>query len=198
MKHHHTQTERQQYIDRYISGETIASIIDNAKIVRSTLFAWARNYRKFEQKSEQPTEKTVFKLNAQIKSLEEKIIILKTVDCTAKSSLREKLFELERFYGQYSVKNLCEALDVSRGTFYNHVLRNKREDTTYTKRRDELSEKIKEIFHNNKQIFGAGKIVALLQNDGYKVSIKMVRQLMRDQGLSSIRQDSKQIGRAHV
>ncbi|USF28336.1 hypothetical protein N510_003295 [Firmicutes bacterium ASF500] len=33
------------------------------------------------------------------------------------------MHELELLYGQYDVYTLCEALDVSRGTFYNHILR---------------------------------------------------------------------------
>lgn len=40
---------------------------------------------------------------------------------------KEKLQELAQLYGQYSVHVLCDALKVSRGTLYNHVLRNKKE-----------------------------------------------------------------------
>lgn len=44
-----------------------------------------------------------------------------------KAPLQDKLATLERFYNEmsdlYSVHELCEALDVSRGTFYNHIFR---------------------------------------------------------------------------
>jgi len=37
--------------------------------------------------------------------------------------LMGKLMALEKLYGQFSVHALCEALDVSRGKFYNHIFR---------------------------------------------------------------------------
>jgi len=46
------------------------------------------------------------------------IAILKTVNCTVHAPLKEKLSELKLLYGQYDVHTLCEALEVSRGTFY--------------------------------------------------------------------------------
>lgn len=86
---------------------------------------------------------------------------------------------------------LCDALKVSRGTFYNHMLRNKRDHTWYAKRREMLRLRIQEIFDDNRQIFGAAKITAILKDDGYRTSVTMVRELMRDMGLTSIRQDAK-------
>ncbi|MCQ2511842.1 MAG: hypothetical protein MJ092_00395 [Lachnospiraceae bacterium] len=38
--------------------------------------------------------------------------------------LSDRLMELERLYGEYHVHALCDALEVSRGTFYNHIKRN--------------------------------------------------------------------------
>ena len=81
---------------------------------------------------------------------------------------------------------ICDALGIARGTYYNHVLRNKRDNTWYAKRREELRIKIQEIFDENHQIFGAEKITAVLKNKGIKTSTKMVRELMRDMGLVSI------------
>ena len=53
--------------------------------------------------------------------------------------------------------------------------------------------KIQEIFDENHQIFGAEKIAAVLKSKGIKTSTKMVRELMRDMGLVSIRQVSKSL-----
>lgn len=41
--------------------------------------------------------------------------------------LLHRVEKLELLYGQYDVHTLCEALDVSIGTFYNHIFRNKRD-----------------------------------------------------------------------
>lgn len=56
-----------------------------------------------------------------MKKLEEMIEVLKMVNCTVSAPLKEKLSALEPLYGQYSVYVLCEALEVARGTFYNHI-----------------------------------------------------------------------------
>ncbi len=82
---------------------------------------------------------------------------------------------------------------VPRGTYYNFILRNKRDNTWYSKRQEELRIKIQEIYDENNQIFGAAKITAVLKEQGYRTSEKTARKLMRDMGLISIRQDAKSI-----
>lgn len=119
------------------------------------------------------------------------IRILQSIDCTVNSTLKEKLNALEPLLGHYSVHMLCEALNVSRGTFYNHVLRNKRDKTYYSKRRENLRIKIREVYDDSNQIFGAGKITAVMNTKGYRVSEKMVRNLMHDMSITSIRQSAK-------
>ena len=56
-----------------------------------------------------------------------------------------KLEVLEDLYGKYNVHIICEALNVPRGTFYNHILRNKRDNTWYAKRKEELRLKIQTL-----------------------------------------------------
>ena len=104
-----------------------------------------------------------------------------------------KLNIIETLQEQYSVNLLCEALNVSRGTFYNHILRNKRTHTWYAKRREELREKIQQVYDDNNQIFGVHKIVAVLQAQGVRASFRTVRKLMQDMGISSIRIDAKNL-----
>lgn len=106
------------------------------------------------------------------------------MNCCVGSTLKDKLNELEKLYGQYSVHVLCDALDVPRGTFYNYIKRNKRDDTYYAKHREELRLKIQEIFDESRQIYGSDKILAVLQREGYHTSKKMVLELMRDIGLN--------------
>ena len=86
---------------------------------------------------------------------------------------------------------LCDALCVPRGTFYNSLLRSKRGCARYDKRREELRQKIQTIYDGSRQIYGAGKIAATLKEQDCRVSKRMVRELMQDMGLSSIRQGAK-------
>ena len=102
-----------------------------------------------------------------------------------------KLPALEALQGQYSVHQLCEAMDILRGTYYNYILRNKRTHTWYAIRRENLREEIQRIYDENNQIFGAKKIHAIMKENGIRVSVEMVTELMRDMGLISIREGAK-------
>lgn len=75
---------------------------------------------------------------------------------------------------------ICDALKIPRDTFYNHVFRNKKDNTWYSKRKEELRMRIQEIYNENNQILGAGKIATIMRNEGAKVSEDMVRTLTRD------------------
>lgn len=85
----------------------------------------------------------------------------------------------------------CDTLNVSRGTFYNHILRNKKNNTVYSERREIIKNAIQTVYDESKQIFGARKIAAVLRERGYKTCKDTVRKLMHDMGLSSIRQRAK-------
>ena len=102
-----------------------------------------------------------------------------------------KLAAMKKMRGKYNVHMLCEAMDVPRGTYYNHMRRNKRDNTWYAKRREDLQVKIHQGYDDNRQILGAAKICPILQEQGDKVSVEMVKELMRDMGLISIRDGAK-------
>ena len=84
-------------------------------------------------------------------------------------------------------------MQVARGTFYNHILRNKRENNSYQMRRMQLSEKILQIYNESNQIYGATKIKAVLEWQDIHTSVRMVSELMNEMNISSIRSDSKRI-----
>ena len=99
---------------------------------------------------------------------------------------------MELLYDQYDVRTLCEALEVSRGTFYNHILRNKRGNTWFEKRRAEYRILIRDVFDEYRQVLGAEKIRTVLVQRGHQVSTEYVARLMKEMGLSSIRTTAKQ------
>jgi len=195
MIHKYTESEKQILIERYLSGESVLSILEETAIPRSTLYSWIKFYRDKQQAGKQKAVNlTNFRLlENKVKRLEGIIEILQTASCSPTAPLDEKLIALENLYGQYNVHMLCKAMNVSRGTFYNHILRNKRDNSYYAKRREELRIKIQEVYDDSNQIFGAGKITAVLRNYGYHVSQEMVLELMRDMGLVSIRQSAKSL-----
>ena len=193
MNYKFSEKEKLELVNRHLSGESVASIIAETHLPKSTFYSWLKKRENTIDNSKEINQKNFHALERKVKRLESIIQILKTVPCTATAPLIERLYALESLHDQYNVHVLCEALNVSRGTFYNHIFRNKKEDTTYAQRREELKTKIKEIFDDYNQIFGAGKITAIMKNEGWHVSEEMVLELMRELGLKSIRQNSKSL-----
>ena len=191
----YTQEEKQSIIDRFMSGESSANIFAETGIPKSTFYGWLRAYREEQEADKRKTVniRNFHLLENKVARLESIIEILKSSTCTAKSPLKQRLYAAEELYGKYNIHVICDAFDIPRGTFYNHILRNKRDNTWYAKRREELRLRIQEIFDENHQIFGAAKITAVLKSEGVKASKKMVSTLMRDMGLVSIRQSAKKL-----
>lgn len=92
----------------------------------------------------------------------------------------------------YSVHELCEALDVSRGTFYNHIFR-RADRSKYESEKAQLILKVKQIFDDSEQRYGADKIRAVLAESGLRISTKRISSIMQELGLHSIRTDAKKV-----
>lgn len=186
-----------------MSGESSANILAETGIPKSTFYGWLRVYHEEQEADKRKTVniRNFHLLENKVARLESIIEILKSATCTAKSPLKQRLYAAEELYGKYKIHVICDAFDIPRGTFYNHIFRNKRDNTWYAKLREELRLRIQEIFDENNQIFGAAKITAVLKSEGVKTSKKMVSILMRDMGLVSIRQSAKKLyeneGREH-
>ena len=196
MKSKFTNEEKQAILKRYISkSESPTSIIKSVGISKSTFYKWLSDYRndQAEVKRKEINLRNFNLLEAKVKRLEGIIEIIKKTNILPNAPLKQKLYAAEKLSGEYSVHMICDALDISRGTYYNHILRNKRDNTWYAKRREALRIQIQEVFDENSQIFGARKIAAILRNKGVKVSDEMVRELMKDMGLVSIRQEAKKL-----
>ena len=104
--------------------------------------------------------------------------------------------ELLPYLEQLNKKNenihvICEAFCVPRGTFYNYILRRKHGNTKAAQNRAELLPLIEKIYSESDHIYGAGKIAAILNNNGHKVSDRLVARIMHENGMFSIRGGSK-------
>ena len=178
--------EKQTLVARYRAGESVAEICADSGVARSTFYTWIKPYTVAMTDSGHAVSQQAFiKTKQKLQKLEQKIEILQRVNCTVSAPLQEKLQELAKLHGQYSVHALCEALCVSRGTFYNHIFRRK-EVTAYDKRRAEMKEHIQAAFDESQQRFGANKIAAVLADCGVRTSPKYVAELMREMGLQSV------------
>ena len=188
-----TKEEKQAFVKRYQNGETVIQICNENQISRSSFYRWIQDYQQTVTGTGNIiTPQEFLYLKRRVEKLEAMVQVLKKVDCTVSSPLQEKLQAMEVLYGQFSVHTLCDALDVPRGTFYNHIFRNKRGNSLAAKRREELKVQIQKIYDDSEQIYGAGKITAILRNQGMKTSEKYVSKLMKELEISSVCTTAKQ------
>ncbi len=122
---------KSQVIERYLSGEPSASVLADTGIPKSTLYNWVRD----NQEKQKDVNKKVVNIQnyhlieRKVARLEGIIGIPKASTCTACAPLKQRLCKAEQFYGKHSVHMICDALDIPRGTFYNYVLLNKKDNT---------------------------------------------------------------------
>lgn len=103
--------EKQSLVSRYHTGESVAEICADTGIARSTFYSWIKPYSVSIKNSEHTVSQLeLHKMRQRIQRLEQKVEILQKVNCTVSAPLQEKLQELAKLYGQYSVHALCEAL----------------------------------------------------------------------------------------
>ena len=189
----YTHQEKAGIIAQYRQGRSANDLSAEYGVCKRTIYRWAKEYRDIVPNEKRTlTTKEYDMLLRRVEKLENIVAILKTVNCTVHDPLKKKLHELELLYDQYDVHTLCEALDVSRGTFYNHILRNKRGNAWFEKRREEYCILIREVFDEHQQVLDAERIRTILVQRGYQVSIEYVARLMKEMGLASIHSTAKQ------
>ena len=193
MNKHYAEEVRSQVITRYKNKESVINISKETAIPRSTIYRWINDYTAKNSINSNAKDKEIKKLERKVEKLQTMLAIIRELGISINAPLKEKLNAMAPLYGKYNVHWLCEAMQVDRGTFYNHIFRNKKDNTWYSKRREILREEILKIYEENRQIFGAGKITAILKQKGYRTSEETVAFLMHDMGLQSIRHRAKAI-----
>ena len=126
-------------------------------------------------------------LKAQMMDMQMEIDILKeTINVLKKDpgvnqealSNREKAVIIDALKNKYSLPKLCRKLCISRSSYYYQEKAIHAED----KYRD-IRIKICELFRSNYGAFGYRKIYVLLKREGITLSEKVVRRIMREEGL---------------
>ena len=116
--------------------------------------------------------------------------IIRQTEYLSNIPLQKKLATLEELYHRpgnpFSVHELCDALDVARGTFYNHIFR-KADRSQYQEEQAQLMLKVKQVFDDSEQRFGAEKIRIVLAESGIRVGKKRISAIMQELGLCSVR-----------
>ena len=121
-------------------------------------------------------------MQMEIDILKETINVLKKDPGVNQEALsnREKAVIIDVLKNNYSLPKLCRKLCISRSSYY---YQEKAIQAEYKYR--DIRIKIYELLRNNYDAFGYRKIYALLKRDGITLSEKVVRRIMREEGLLS-------------
>ena len=156
---------KKQAIRRYEKGESIPALCQELHVSQSTFYHWRNQYRSIQTSAHTYTPAEFDALVRRLQKAEHKLSIIQLSGYLSKVPLQDKLATLEHFHNEmsdlYSVHELCEALDVSRGTFYNHIFR-RADRSKYESEKAQLMLKVKQIFDDSEQRYGADKIRAVL------------------------------------
>lgn len=186
--------EKQKVLAAYANGDqSVQELLNKYQVSRSTLYRWIKDQQSTLNDESEFNAHNFYNMKRKIEHMENVISALKESSCSPNAPLKEKLREMSLLSSSYSVHVLCDAFNVPRGTYYNHIKRSKGDDAWYMVRRIELKEKIQAIYDEHHQVYGGDKIAAILRGEGIPVSNKMVFELMQELNIRSIRTSSKSI-----
>ena len=193
MKQKHSQEQKDYVLKCYLSGESVSSIQKNTNIPRSTIYRWIKDYNcKRQNKDHLINLKDYNDLTRKYERSLTIIKILQSSPCLATDSIDEKYFAIEDLLLEgYNVNVICAALCMSKGTYYNRKLRGKHGNTKDKLRRDELMPVVEKIYHESNQIYGPGKVAAVMNDRGYSVGVSTISKIMHENGWFSIRGGAK-------
>lgn len=179
-----------EIVEKYLCGNSVINLSNEYDLARSTIYSFIKRHH--EEICNHPVNLRDFTMLQKMKERKDLIVhILQTAPCTANAPLREKLQAIKDLSGKYNVNTLCEAFEVSKGTYYNHVLRSKGENSETQRRRAMLKPIIEEIFMKSNCTFGAGKVTAVLKDRGYVVSERIVAEIMHSNEWFSVKSNAK-------
>ena len=96
---------KQSLVARYRAGESVVEICADSGVPRSTFYTWIKPYTVTTTDSGHAVSQQAFiKMKQKLQKLEQKIEILQRVNCTVLAPLQEKLQELAKLHGQYSIQ----------------------------------------------------------------------------------------------
>lgn len=189
-----------------IRGECVKSVADDIGYSVSLLYKWLKEYRrkgfsaqmkkkkgKLPEASDNslPADKNsideleaikaqMLDLQMEVDILKETINVLKKdpgVDLTVLKN-REKAVIIGALKDKYSLPKLLKRFSLSKSSYYYQKIAINREDKYLN-----LRQRITELFHENRDVYGYRRIYTLLLKDGTVISEKVIRRIMKEEGL---------------
>lgn len=140
---------KREVVKFYLDHHTVKEVLQKYSIAESTLFVWKREYLKSNFRKSFRNRLNEYKQRLYHNKLEQMLKVLQYSGCDISSSTDDKIRVVEKLSGKFSIRVLCEALKLPRGTYYNRLKR-KSMQTQSEKSDCEVKSLILEIFNSSK------------------------------------------------
>ncbi len=176
---------KRKIVKLYNQGESVKSISENYSLPKSNIIAWDKKFQEIQiNKYENVTIKEVIDLKKELQKLiQENNILIDLNNIYGKKDMERKIDFINKNKKEYSIKQLCEMLNISTSTYYSHVANktlNKQDTEEY------IEQIIKEVYIENRGVYGVNKMYFALRKRGIIIGRKKVQKIMRELNLYPI------------
>lgn len=175
---------KKQVVEFYLDHHTVKETLSEFNISESTLFVWKHQYQTHM------FEKPCSTKSNSLKHMQRKLDRMKAVfeaqsilKCSPNASNAEKVKSINSLKDCYSVRILCDAVNLPTGSYY-HYKRRETYCTLYEHNDELIKPLIKEIFENSEYRLGKRPIKRILAERGYRVAEERVARLMKEMSLA--------------
>ena len=138
MNKYYSESQKLELVSRYISGESISNLQKDIGVSRSTIYNWIEHYKNNFVSNKKFNMRDYHDLLVRTERKQKIIDILKKSPCTVSAPLRERYKVIKSHKGTYSETLLYDALNVSKGSYYNHIFRNKNDANQFIQKEREM------------------------------------------------------------
>ena len=170
---------KKNIVKLYKNGKSVKKISENYNIPKSNIIAWSKKFQEIRiNNKENITVKEIIDLKKELQKLiEENSILIDLDDIYEKKDIERKVKFISDNKEDYNIKSLCDMLNISVSTYYNY-LANKMLDKSNKEKW--INQIVKEVYMENKGIYGVNKMYFALRKKGVHIGKKRVQKIMRE------------------
>lgn len=170
---------KKNIVKLYKNGNNVKKISENYNIPKSNIIAWSKKFQEIRiNNKENITVKEIIDLKKELQKLiEENSILIDLDDIYEKKDIERKVKFISDNKEDYNIKSLCDMLNISVSTYYNY-LANKMLDKSNKEKW--INQIVKEVYMENKGIYGVNKMYFALRKKGVHIGKKRVQKIMRE------------------
>lgn len=170
---------KKNIVKLYKNGNSVKKISENYNIPKSNIIAWSKKFQEIRiNNKENITVKEIIDLRKELQKLiEENSILIDLDDIYEKKDIERKVKFISDNKEDYNIKSLCDMLNISVSTYYNY-LANKMLDKSNKEKW--INQIVKEVYMENKGIYGVNKMYFALRKKGVHIGKKRVQKIMRE------------------